>query len=145
MSNTFRHYRYIQIVNDGNSFQPKVNGVETIYCNGKQQVYYWTDLDSLLRQELADWPFSLMSESWEEYPLFPIDELMGMDTKEVPRPPRYINPNEVVIESENIKQSSWKKRLQKVRQAFTTGTHKIQKIIKNVPSAFKVAWRELKK
>ena len=59
------------------------------------------------------------------------------------RSPRYINPDEVVIEPDNTRQSTVGELLHKCPRVFAKVTRKMQKIVRNLPSALKVAWQEL--
>jgi hypothetical protein len=144
MSQVFRHYRQVKVVSQGNSRKPQVQGVEEIYCNGERQVRYWGDPETVSPLD-GDWSlFELTHPAWRELPLFPVEASIDwINPEPSDRHLRYINPNEVVIKSKPTRRLASGELLKKIRQVFVRGTQKIRKVVRNVPSALRLAWQEL--
>jgi hypothetical protein len=135
MTELFRHYYQVKITNQGNSQKPQVEGVEEVYCNGKKQVRHFNDLESLRSNEFE--------ESWGELPSFFIDEVRDYLNFNQPRSYRYLNPEEVIIETDNHKKATRIGWGQQLSGFLSKISQKAKKWVKNLPLALKVAWQEL--
>ena len=147
MRHVFRHYRQVRVVSQGDSTRPQVRGVEEIWCDGQGQVRYWSDREPPETKRISGSPlFDLLRDSWSGFDSFPAGEPWYWEkTDSTSRFPRYINPNDVVIETNGstIKKSAWDERLSKFRQALTERTKTVGEFVRRLPSALKAAWREL--
>jgi hypothetical protein len=144
MKNLYRHYRQIT-VSSRNGEKPEVEGYEEIWRNGKKEVHRWTDEDDLKRLPIdASELFDFWNDRWGEFK-FPAIELgENSEWESSVRSPRYINPMEVEVEEPVVERKFiLGEQLGKVKQFFTKGWRKIQRIGKRLPLAWKAAWREL--
>ena len=130
MKNFYRHYRQVQVSYRGGE-KPEVQGYEEIWRNGQRQVRHWTDEDDLIPLPIdASEMFDFWNDPWME-----VDQRSPV--------PRYLKPIKVEVEEPVTRKFVLGEELSKVKQFFTKGWKKVQRMSQRLPSALKAAWREL--
>lgn len=147
MRQIFHHYRQISIINPKNSTQPQISGREEIWCNGQRQVYYWNDPDLLMRSPMEDGYLSnILDNPWTGFDhVFSDEPLDEIKTYRNQRSPRYINPDDVIIEPHHKPNNQFPgyQPIAKLGTAISRGVKKIKNMAQKLPSALKIAWHEL--
>ena len=138
MSHSYRHYRQVTIINNGGQSSPKIDGFEEIVCDGKRQVHYWNN-----PKERSGWddPDFLISSV-----LAPDDD--WFETDELSTGVRYLNPHEVMIRDLTYPPRTKQHhnlQLSNIKTSIKKGINKRKKIVKRLPLAVNLAWRELTK
>ncbi|ACB50003.1 hypothetical protein cce_0652 [Crocosphaera subtropica ATCC 51142] len=136
MSHSYRHYRQVKIINNGQQSSPKIDGFEEIVCDGKKQVYYWNEPTDRSRWDDSELSFSSLIDP--DYNWLDIDEFFNGV--------RYLNPHEVIIRDLTYPQTTIKhqnSKLFQLKRSIQNGVNNLKKIAKRLPLAFRAAWREL--
>lgn len=136
MSNSYRHYRRVKIINNSCQDSPNIESFEEIVSNGKRQVYYWNNPKYKPKWDDSDFLLSSLIDLDNNW--FNKDQLfVGF---------RYLNPDEVIVRDLSYhqrKRQQQNSRLSQLKKSIKEGISNIKKIAKRLPLALKAAWREL--
>ncbi|ACK66056.1 hypothetical protein PCC8801_2021 [Rippkaea orientalis PCC 8801] len=146
MRQVFCHYRQISIIDPRNADQPQITGREEIWCNGNREVRYWNDPDYLMLSLRKDFLFDLVNHPWMRLDSIFFDESWpAIESNDRKHSPRYINPDEVIIQATNQSSHplSWRQKIADLPTTFSQGIKKVKTMAKKLPCVLKSAWQEL--
>ncbi|MDJ0600539.1 MAG: hypothetical protein QNJ37_17060 [Crocosphaera sp.] len=136
MSHSYRHYRQVKIIKNGQSSSPQIDGFEEIVYDGKRKVYYWNNPIDRSRWDEDDFLLSSVLDPDNDW----------LDTDELSEGIRYLNPHEVIIRDltyPHRKKTYHSSKLSQIKTSIQKGITYIKKIAQRFPLALKAAWSEL--
>lgn len=139
MRNISRRYQ-VKVVSSSPFSRPIVQGFEEIDLNGKCHVRYLNDDDWLEAERLLD---ACLSDSLLVSPWFEAEVNRWFADRASPRSLRSCPPEVIEVKPQRSQSASprgahWQAQLGQTWQ-------RLQRMVHNVPSAVKAAWRELKR